>query len=62
VFPFPTPACTGQPQTFTMQVLNFSPWRFQNGRGSVTVTVGVTSPTGGFVIQTFGPFEIRIRK
>ena len=61
VFPFPAVACTGQPQTFTMEVSNFSPFRFQNGRGTVTVTVGLTSPTGGLVIQTFGPFDIRIR-
>ena len=61
VFPFPTTACTGQPQTFTMQVSNFSPFRFQNGRGTVTVTVGVQSPSS-FVVQTFGPLDIRIRK
>ena len=46
VFPFPAPACTGEPQTFAIPVSNFSPFRFQNGRGSATVTVGVQSSTG----------------
>ena len=61
VFPFPAPACTGEPQTFSVQVSNFGPFRFQNGRGTATVTVGVQSPTS-FDVQTFGPLDIRIHK
>jgi hypothetical protein len=61
-FEFPSPAlpCTGSPRTVQVIADNFGPFRFQNGRATVNVTVGLQGPSS--VIQSFGPFEVRLAK
>jgi hypothetical protein len=42
-------------------VTNFGPFRFQNGKRTATVLVGVSGPAG-LVLEDVGPFEIGIHK
>jgi hypothetical protein len=61
---FPGVPCTGGPETRDVTVDSFTSFAFKQGRATATsVNLSVFNPTTfGFVTQTAGPTEFRLRK
>jgi hypothetical protein len=62
-FPSPATACTGSPQPLALTGFVFpGPVPVKNGKGTVTNGVlGLNTPSG-FVIENYGPLDVKIRK
>ena len=62
-FPSPPPACTGSPQPLALTGFVFTgPIPVKNGKGTVTNgLLGLNTPSG-FIVESYGPLDVKIRK